>query len=197
MSENYRITKVYTRSGDDGTTGLVGKGRVSKNHRRIQSYGTVDELNAALGLARAHLNQDASNLPSEKKDLALRELADLQNLLFTVGCDLATRIEDRWDGMPVTTMAHVEELERKIDEFNEEVPALKDFVLPTGTPTVAALHLARTICRRAERDALTLRDEEPIGEAVLPFLNRLSDYLFVLSRWLTISAGDTETTWEH
>ncbi len=197
MNESFRITKVYTRSGDDGTTGLVGKGRVSKNHRRIQSYGTVDELNAALGLARAHLNEDKSNLPSDKKDLAFGELAYLQNLLFTVGCDLATRIEDRWDGMPVTEDRHVQDLEHKIDELNEELPPLKDFVLPTGTPTVAALHLARTICRRAERDALSLRDEEPIGDAVLPFLNRLSDYLFVLSRWLTVSAGDPETTWEH
>lgn len=197
MAEKFRITKVYTRGGDDGTTGLVGRARVSKNHARIQAYGTVDELNAALGLARSLLNDDRSPLPAEKKTRALEELADLQNLLFTVGCDLATRIEDRWDGMPIVSEKHVQDLEAQIDSLNDSIPPLTDFVLPTGTPTVSTLHLARTVCRRAERDALTLRDEEPIGDAVIPFLNRLSDYLFVLSRWLTLSAGENETTWKH
>ena len=196
MTQKLRITKVYTRKGDDGTTGLVGKGRLPKNHPRIQCFGTVDELNAAVGLARAYLTETNRELPIEKKEKALQELDRVQNLLFTVGGDLATRLEDRWDGMPLITENEVRVLEEKIDEFNASLPPLENFVLPSGRPSVAALHLARTICRRAERDALSLREKEPIGETLVPFLNRLSDYLFVLARWLTHSSGDKETLWK-
>jgi cob(I)alamin adenosyltransferase len=192
-----RITKVYTKTGDDGTTGLVGGERVPKTHQRIESYGAVDELNAALGLARAHILHEAGNLSEHRRHQALEDLSYLQNLLFTVGCDLAVRIKDRWDGMPVTTMEQIADLENKIDAMNSELPPLEDFVLPTGTPAVAAVHLARTICRRAERETLRLAEVEPVGEVVAPFLNRLSDYLFVFSRWLAHCSGEEERTWKH
>lgn len=190
-----RITKVYTRKGDDGTTGLVGNSRVSKNCPRIHAYGTVDELNACLGMARSMLEVESSAIADDSRNRILKELTDLQNLMFTLGADLATRLEDRWDGMPIVTQDLVSDLEHRLDHFNAELPPLTDFVLPHGTPAVSALHVARTVCRRAERDALALRDEEPIGEAVIPFLNRTSDFLFVLSRWLCLASGRSETTW--
>jgi len=192
-----RITKVYTRGGDDGTTGLVGGTRIPKNDIRIRAYGTVDELNSALGLALALLREGPAALPPPKRQRIDAELARLQNLLFTVGCDLAVPLSDRFDGMPVVTESHVLELEASIDAFNSEIPPLEEFVLPTGTAAAAALHLARTVCRRAEREVLDLRDREPVGEAMLPFLNRLSDHLFVLARWLSIASGRTEVSWER
>lgn len=190
-----RITRVYTRKGDDGTTGLVGNHRVSKNCPRIHAYGTVDELNACLGLARSLLEVDTSQLTSENRQRSTEELASLQNLMFTLGADLATRLEDRWDNMPTVSEDMVSEIERRLDILNEEIPPLQEFILPHGTPVVSAIHVARTVCRRAERDALALRDEEPIGDFVIPFLNRVSDLLFVLARWVCLKSGNPESTW--
>ena len=192
-----RITKVYTKNGDDGFTGLAGGERVSKTHPRVETYGTVDELNSALGLARGHLERDPIPLPEDKRNRALGDLAYLQNLLFTLGGDLSMPRETRPEGVPVITPAHTTDLEARIDSLNGEIPPLEDFILPAGSPAVAALHLARTICRRAERCAVALAAEEDIGGAIVPFLNRLSDYLFVLARWVAISSGEEETTWEH
>lgn len=192
-----RITRVYTRKGDDGTTGLVGNRRVPKDSPRISAYGSVDELNSAVGMARALLEQDSSDLPEHSRDHVLNQLADLQNFLFTVGSELATPMEDRWDGMPVVEKKDVDALEKTMDALNDDIPPLEDFVLPTGTPSSSALHLARTICRRSEREVLTLSREEQVGDQVIPYLNRLSDYLFVLSRWLCIHSGREETTWNH
>ena len=190
-----RITRVYTRSGDDGTTGLGQGRRVPKNDPRLRAFGTVDELNATLGLAYGLLRQDPSDLDGADRALVLSEIESVQNLLFTLGGDLSVPLQDRWEKMPVISSAHTQEMERKIDTLNGKIPPLEEFVLPRGAPAVGALHLARTICRRAEREVLDLREKEPIDDAILPFLNRLSDFLFVLARWLCIRSGEEETTW--
>lgn len=170
---------------------------MSKTHPRVETYGTVDELNSALGLARAHLERDPLPLPDEKRTRALSELANLQNILFVLGGDLSMPRETRPEGVPSIAESHTTQLESQIDSLNGEIPPLEDFILPAGPPAVAALHLARTICRRAERQAVALSAQEDIGPAIVPFLNRLSDYLFVLARWVALSAGEKETIWEH
>ena len=170
---------------------------MAKNHPRIAAFGTIDELNAAVGLARAHVRQDPPCMSADKRERALTALADLQNLLFVVGCDLSTPLDKRDNDMPLLEAKHTADIERKIQIFDRDLPPLREFVLPTGIPAVAALHLARTICRRAEREAVALRETEPIGDAVAPFLNRLSDYLFVFARWLVFACGEEETTWQH
>ena len=194
-----RITRVTTKKGDDGTTSLAGGERVSKDSPRITAVGTVDELNAALGLALAYLKQTSlipTGLPETEKESFLADLSELQNLLFTLGCDLSLKPENRRETTPTILPGHVTDLEKKIDSVLEKIPPLVDFVLPTGTPPVAALHLARTVCRRAERETVTLSKIEPIGADLIPFLNRLSDYLFVLARRLAIASGEEERTWK-
>ena len=182
-----RLTRIYTRTGDDGTTALGYGGRVPKDALRIECYGTVDELNSALGVARA------CGAPPEI-DAAL---AEVQNDLFHLGADLCVPESDK-ARHPVPTMGarHVEALERLIDRGNEELPPLENFVLPGGSPAAAALHAARTVCRRAERLLVALRREEPVGEWTLPYLNRLSDALFVLARLANRRAGRGDVTWD-
>jgi cob(I)alamin adenosyltransferase len=192
-----RITKVYTRKGDDGTTRLVGNHLVSKNSARIVAYGAVDELNSTIGLARSMVAADSSLLSKENHARILSELDFLQNLLFTAGADLATRVEDRWKDMPLIAAEHTLDLEARIDAYNKEIPPLEEFILPAGTPASASLHVARTVCRRAEREAIALRDQEPVGEGIIPFLNRLSDLLFVLARWLCLASGVEESLWKR
>jgi cob(I)alamin adenosyltransferase len=182
--EPVRLTRIYTRGGDRGETSLGDGSRVPKLDCRIGAFGTVDELNAALGVVLAE-----PALPE-----TLREpLERIQNDLFDVGADLSVpfgigdrlRVED----------AHVDRLERLCDEFNADLPMLKSFVLPGGTPAAARLHVARTTCRRAERDALTANDEHGINPLVLAYLNRLSDFLFIAARWANKDAGDDEPLW--
>jgi cob(I)alamin adenosyltransferase len=189
-----RINRVYTRGGDKGETSLVGGRRVPKESRRIESYGTVDELNAVLGVVRvANLRSGA---PSDSRERLDSTLLKLQNDLFTLGSDLATRLDDRHPQQPVVEPRHVEALEKLIDELNAGLPELTSFVLPGGGEVGALLHQARTVCRRAERLVAALAREEPIGEGCLPYLNRLSDLLFVLSRWAAKAAGEPETLWK-
>ena len=169
------LNRIYTRTGDDGTTALGSGERRPKYDLRIAAYGTVDETNAAIGVVRVHLN-DAREL-----DVML---GMIQNDLFDLGADLAVpQREGKADRLRVLS-SQVERLERQIDELNEKLEPLTSFVLPGGAPAAAYLHLARTICRRAERmmAELAARPEEPVGDAAIRYMNRLSDFLFVASR---------------
>jgi len=187
-----RLTKIYTRTGDDGTTGLVGGKRVSKDAPRIWACGTVDELNSSLGLARAFNAQEDSRARWRIE----RVLARIQNDLFNLGAELATLPEDFRKGMPRISRVQVAALEKLLDELNAELGPLKEFILPGGCKTAAALHQARTICRRAERFCVRLARGEMIGEFVVPYLNRLSDALFVLARWANKACGVKDTFWQ-
>ena len=192
-----RINRVYTRSGDGGETSLVGGQRIAKDSVRIESYGTVDELNAILGLARVANRQAPKgailDADSERIDTLLERV---QNELFNLGSDLATLPGDRGAGQPVVEKCHVEFLERTIDAMNEGLPELASFVLPGGGAVAGFLHQARTVCRRAERVVTTLCRHEAIGENCLVYLNRLSDLLFVLSRWAARAHGEAESLWD-
>ena len=190
-----RITKVYTRKGDKGETGLVGNRRVPKDSLRITAYGTVDELNSVLGVAIA-MNQKFSQQAGLKVRLD-KELVQIQNELFVLGSDLATRVEDRWKDMPLIGQLHIDALEALMDGLEKELKPLEEFILPGGGPVAAHLHLARTVCRRAERSCVALRREEPIGDFVIPYLNRLSDALFVLARWVSRCGGEPEILWKR
>jgi cob(I)alamin adenosyltransferase len=178
--------KIYTKTGDDGTTGLYGGGRVRKDHARVEAYGAVDELNAALGLARAE------SLPAEMNQL----LARIQNELFDLGAELAT-MQPAVQGLAVTGKNEAASLEQAIDRFDATLPPLKSFVLPAGTRAAAALHTARTICRRAERRVITLAVDqgENISPQIVVYLNRLGDLLFVLARAANAAAGQTDVEW--
>jgi cob(I)alamin adenosyltransferase len=190
-----RITRVYTRTGDRGETALVGGTRVPKDAARIEAYGTVDELNAALGLARAF---NAERLSEGEGHRWLDEtLRRLQNELFDLGSELATPEDAVYEGMHRIGDAQVRELEKLIDQCQKELPPLKSFVLPGGGRIGAALHQARTICRRAEREILRLSRAEPLAEWPLRYVTRLSDLLFVLSRWVAKRLGEPEYLWER
>ena len=184
--------KVYTRTGDDGTTGLFGAGRVSKGHPRIEAYGTVDETNACLGMARAAIAFNATEGPRAAEADAL--LARLQNELFVLGGDLSAPRETTYP-VPRVEAHHVAALEADIDRLTADLPPLAHFVLPGGTPAAAAVHLARTVARRAERLTVDLAALEGVSADALHYLNRLSDLLFTLSRWLTHDAGAPEPVW--
>jgi cob(I)alamin adenosyltransferase len=190
-----RITKVYTRGGDKGGTSLVGGRKVRKDDLRIASYGTVDELSATLGLARAELARAAfeEGIAEQLDD----QLATIQHDLFNLGGDLATRSEDRWEGMRLVEPRDTTRLEEEIDAMNAVLEPLADFILPGGGPVGAALHLGRTVCRRAERITVSLSDAEDINDQAIPFLNRLSDWLFVASRWIARQAGESEMLWQR
>jgi cob(I)alamin adenosyltransferase len=182
--EPVRLTRIYTRAGDGGETSLGDGSRVPKLDCRIGAFGTVDELNAVLGVVLA-----GSTLPD-----ALREpLEQVQNDLFDVGADLCVPfgVTDRLR----IEQSHVERLERLCDEFNADLPTLKSFVLPGGTEAAARLHVARTTCRRAEREALAANDEHGINPLVLAYLNRLSDFLFIAARSANADAGRDEPLW--
>jgi cob(I)alamin adenosyltransferase len=182
-----RLTKIYTKTGDEGLTGLGGGQRVPKDAKRVETYGTVDELNSQIGAALA-------------TGLCARLAAELpliQNELFDLGSDLATPATSQArHPVPTVEPRHVEKLERLIDELNEVVGPLANFLLPGGSPGAAQLHVARTICRRAERAATTLAREEEIGPTVLPYLNRLSDALFVMARFENHERAVPEPLWQ-
>ena len=177
--------KIYTKTGDDGTTSLFSGGRVSKTHLRVEAYGTVDELNSILGVIRAHQ-------PSQKTDAWL---AQIQRQLFNLGADLATPLDSKSDWVVRMDADTVVWLENGIDEMTAELPELKHFILPGGSPAAAQLHVARTVCRRAERLIVSLQSQESIGDHVLNYLNRLSDFLFTLARWENMQAGIPEDKW--
>lgn len=190
-----RITKVYTRGGDKGQTSLVGGARVRKDHVRIESYGTVDELNAIVGLIRGFSERSAAP-PAAIASLETK-LRRVQNDLFDVGTDLATPASARWEGMHRVGDEEVARVEAWIDEMNEGLPPLREFILPGGGPIGGFFHQARTVCRRAERRVLGLMEAEAdVGDGPMRYLNRLSDWLFVAGRWAAKSLGESETFWE-
>lgn len=178
--------KIYTKTGDDGTTGLFRGPRVSKDHVRIEAYGEVDELNAVLGVVRA------GPLPVELDPI----LAEIQHRLFDVGAELATPRSDD-DRTRLLTPADVARLEAAIDSWEERLPPLREFVLPAGSESAAQLHWARTVCRRAERRVVHLASsgEEPLRAELLEYVNRLSDLLFVLARAANVLAGREDVPW--
>lgn len=182
-----RLTKIYTRKGDSGTTSLSGGQRVPKDSVRVQAYGTVDELNAAIGVALA------TGLVERLAEL----MPLIQNELFHLGSDLSFLEEDKEQhAVPQIEARHVEKLERIIDELNAIVGPLQNFILPGGSPGAAHLHVARTICRRAERDVAALAREETVGKWALAYLNRLSDALFVMARYENHGRGVAEPLWD-
>ncbi len=175
--------KIYTRTGDDGTTALFAGGRVSKTALRVEAYGTVDELNAALGLARA------------QRPAGDAWLAQIQRQLFVLGADLATPLDAASRHIVRLDPAAVTWLENVIDEATAALPPLLHFILPGGSAAAAHLHLARTTCRRAERLTVALAAREPVSAQVVPYLNRLSDCLFTLARWENVQAGVPDDIW--
>lgn len=178
--------KVYTKTGDKGTTGLLGGTRVSKAHRRIDAYGTVDELNSHMGMVRDQpVNQSISD-----------ELIDIQNTLFVIGSHLASDPDKSKVAIPEVEDRHVERLEQAIDRMDGELPEMRNFVLPGGHVSVSAGHIARCVCRRAERMVIALAESEEVNDLVVRYLNRLSDYLFVLCRWMTQKLDAVEVPWK-
>ncbi len=182
------LNRIYTRTGDAGNTRLATGATVSKSDLRVETYGAVDETNACLGLARLHTATDPA---------LDAMLARIQNELFDLGADLSTpaRADEAEGAMLRILDSQVARLEKEIDTLNDALPDLKSFVLPGGTPAAAALHLARTVCRRAEREAVRLVEAgEPVSGPALRYLNRLSDLLFVAARWAN-GRGDAEVFW--
>jgi cob(I)alamin adenosyltransferase len=181
--EPVRLTKIYTRGGDAGQTSLGDGARVSKLDARIAAFGTVDEVNAALGVVLA------GDCPDDLRDV----LARVQNELFDVGADLSVPMEH--EARLRVSQLQVDALERDCDRFNEELPELKSFILPGGTETAAQLHVARAACRRAEREAIAAAGTVDVNPLVLVYLNRLSDLLFILARAANAAAGSDEPLW--
>ena len=182
-----KITKVYTRTGDDGTTGLGGGQRVRKDSSRIAAYGAVDELNSVIGVA----------LTSDLEPRTATELSRIQNELFHLGSDLCILEEDKKTlSVPVIEQRHVDGLEALMDALSEELPPLENFVLPGGTTGAANLHVPRSVCRRAERDLVSLAAEEAVGHLTVEYLNRLSDALFVMARYENLKQGVPDVLWD-
>lgn len=180
--------KIYTKTGDDGTTGLVGGSRVKKYDVRLEAYGTVDELNAAIGVIRSYkLSDDVSGI-----------LVEIQNKLFNIGSRLASdeRGEEFTKKLSVTE-DHIFCLEKAIDEMEEELPELTHFILPGGDLAAAQCHVARTVCRRAERRILEFAETEKVQPEIPKYINRLSDFLFVLARKLSANSGIEEKPWKQ
>jgi cob(I)alamin adenosyltransferase len=177
--------KIYTRTGDDGTTGLLGPGRVSKSAPRVEAYGSVDELNAHLGAARA----------LDREGWLEGDLAAIQARLFAVGAELATASPAMLAKLDRVAEADIERLESTIDRFEGELAPLTRFVLPGGAPLAAQLHLARTVCRRAERRVVALASIESVEPRIVRFLNRLADLLFVMARACNRRAGVADVEW--
>jgi cob(I)alamin adenosyltransferase len=184
--EPVRLTRIYTRGGDRGETSLGDGSRVSKADPLVRAYGEVDELNSAIGLALA-----AADLPERFRAV----LAEIQNELFDLGADISVPVaSDRKERIRIG-VRHVQRLEGLCDEFNAELPALRSFVLPGGTEAAATLHVARAVCRRAEREAVAAARERDVNPVVLSYLNRLSDLLFILARFANAAAERDEPLW--
>src|SRR5712671_7071889 len=183
------MSKIYTRRGDDGSTGLFGGPRVRKDDLRVAAYGEVDELNSALGVAREELLD-----PAQRDILAVVDA--LQSELFTLGAELATpQAEKAPREVPRIRADMVARMEKDIDRFTGELPEMRQFILPGGSRPGAALHLCRTVCRRAERKAVELAEGAPVPQEVLAYMNRLSDLLFVMARAANLRAGGREIPW--
>jgi cob(I)alamin adenosyltransferase len=179
----HRLSKIYTRTGDDGSTGLGDGSRVAKDHERVESFGTVDELNAQIGLLRAELDSEHE---------AQHLLSEIQHDLFDLGGELCI------PGYTLLKVEQIDLLEKEIDRLNESLPMLKEFILPGGSRAASLAHVARTVCRRAERRVHTLANsDDSVGVLPLQYLNRLSDYLFVLARALARENGGSEVLWNR
>ena len=190
-----RISKVYTRTGDAGKTRLAGGQEVWKDSTRVEAYGTVDELNSTLGLIRASNEQAGTN--AEAAQFIEKTLKWTQNKLFDLGGILATAPGESFPNMPTVSPEDVAHLEHLIDECQKDLEPLKEFILPGGGQISSLLHVARTICRRAERLCVTLSKEEAVSTELVKFLNRLSDALFVCARWMAKKHGEAELLWER
>jgi len=178
--------KIYTKTGDQGKTSLLGGSRVAKYHLRIEAYGTVDELNTSVGMLRSmDVNTEIAQI-----------LVEIQNKLFTIGSQLASEPGEPKFPIPKLSENDTVYLEERIDEMDKDLPAMRNFVLPGGNPTVAQAHVARCICRRAERIVLHLNDESEVPAEIPVYLNRLSDFFFVLSRKLSQDLGAKEIPWK-
>lgn len=176
----HRLTKIYTRTGDNGTTGLADGSRVEKDHPRLEVIGDLDELNSSIGMILYHpLHEVVRNC-----------LTDIQHLLFDIGAELSI------PGRETLTAANVSSLETILDEFNAGLPPLKEFILPGGNPAAATCHLARAICRRAERHLVLLNHHETVNQHTLAYINRLSDFLFVIARLLSRETDTNEVQWK-
>lgn len=183
--------KLYTKTGDDGTTGLFGGQRVSKDHPRVAAYGTVDELNACIGMAAAACDAEQSLHAS-----LVEVFAQLQSRLFDIGADLATPEGAKHESkITRITDEHVSEVERWIDEIEAANKTMKSFVLPGGTELASRLHMARTVCRRAERTMIALNHSEPVSEGAIVYVNRVSDLLFAMARRVNKEAGVDDVPW--
>ncbi len=191
-----RITKVYTRSGDDGTTALIGGVRVAKDHPRVEAYGCIDELNSLVGLCRSTLAAEKKLPAADRKEFETR-LREMQNLLFDLGSVLSTPEGKGWEGMPLPGAEAVSGLERSMDAMQKFLKPLDSFVLPGGSLSNAWLHLCRTVCRRAERRVSALMRVEKAPIEALRYLNRLSDWFFVAARFASRRAGAPEYLWEY
>jgi len=176
--------KIYTKTGDNGSTALFGGTRVPKHHIRIESYGTVDELNSYIGLLRYRKIEDSQKVT----------LGEIQDRLFTIGSILATDPSKKMK-IPTLDPTDVAQLELEIDRMTDVLPEMRSFILPGGNDTVSFCHITRCVCRRAERQVVLLNESEPISDLVISYLNRLSDYLFVLSRMISKETKATEITW--
>jgi cob(I)alamin adenosyltransferase len=205
-----RITRVYTRGGDTGKTSLVGGARVDKDCRKLESYGTVDELICLVGMARTVIADDAAagkpskparigsgGLPAAVRGELETSLRRVQNRLFDMGSILATPAGQPYKGMPEITNADSTGLEKEMDGMQKSLEALNSFVLPGGTLANAALHQCRAVCRRAEREIIRLSREEAIDTRLIKYINRLSDFFFVMSRYASRKAGVKEYLWEY
>jgi len=188
-----KITKVYTRSGDSGTTGLVGGKRLPKDHPRIMAYGTVDELNSVLGIVLSFLFQKKESTRRKKLGVILEAI---QQKLFDMGSQLATLPGDEYDGQIYLKHVDTAWLEGIIDSMNEDLKPLKSFILPGGSSLNSFLHLSRTVCRRAEREIIKLNQIDLVSPEIIKFINRLSDFIFVTGRWVTEKLGEHETLWK-
>jgi cob(I)alamin adenosyltransferase len=190
------ITRVYTRAGDQGDTSLVGRVRISKGSQKLSSYGSIDELNTFVGMARTILISDLGGLPAEKRSEMDALLLRIQNELFDVGSILATPAGKDYEGMPVILPEQVAELEKSMDAFQEDLEPLPSFTLPGGSLANASLHQCRSVCRRAEREMVRLSQDEELRPNILKYVNRLSDLFFVLSRYVAKLSGVPETLWD-
>lgn len=188
------LSRIYTRTGDGGQTRLVGGDLVSKGHIRLETYGTSDELNCWVGRLRLH-EQD-QNLPAKLRDFLQEHLGPLQHQLFDLGTLLATPPGKEWENMPTLANNAVSDLEKSIDAMNLELPSLNSFVLPGGSVLACDAHLARTVCRRLERLIARLMETEQVPASCLQFVNRLSDWFFVLARWVLVQEGNKEVLWQ-
>jgi cob(I)alamin adenosyltransferase len=189
-----RITKVYTKTGDKGKTRLAGGQQVWKDSPRVEAYGTVDELNALLGVVRALWLAEAKGSMRTRLE---HELRWVQNKLFDIGGLLATKPDQSFPNMPSIEAVDVTRLENLIDGWQKDLQPLREFILPGGGMIASSLHLARTICRRAERRCVSLLRKERVDQAIIIYLNRLSDMLFVLARWVAHRLGEKELLWER